>query len=88
MPFNGGPRICLGSECLSNYVLSYGLISMTYCFLVDFALTEAAYTVVRLLQRYPVIKLPEGERVDIVGAEKQTMTLVIQIADGCKVELG
>lgn len=56
--------------------------------LVDFALTEVAYTVVRLLQRYPVINLPEGERVDIVGAEKQTMTLVIQITDGCKVELG
>lgn len=54
----------------------------------DFALTEVAYTIVRLLQRYPVIKLPEGERVDVVGEEKQTMTLVIQIADGCRVELG
>ena len=47
-----------------------------------------AYTIVRLLQRYPVIKLPDGERVDVVGEEKQTMTLVIQIADGCRVELG
>ncbi|KAK7750019.1 hypothetical protein SLS62_008011 [Diatrype stigma] len=67
LPFNGGPRVCLG---------------------IDFALTEVAYTVVTLLQRYPVIKLPDGERVDVVGAEKQSMTLVIQITGGCKVELG
>lgn len=55
---------------------------------MDFALTEVAYTVVTLLQRYPVIKLPDGERVDVVGAEKQSMTLVIQITGGCRVELG
>ncbi|RYP22686.1 hypothetical protein DL765_001536 [Monosporascus sp. GIB2] len=44
LPFNGGPRICLG---------------------MDFALTEVAYTIVRMLQRYPIIKLPNGERVDV-----------------------
>ena len=54
---------------------------------MDFALTEAAYTIVRILQRYPTIKLPAGERVDVVGAEKQSMTIVIQIEGGCKVEL-
>lgn len=67
LPFNGGPRICLG---------------------MDFAQTEAAYTIVRLLQRYPTIKLPDGEKVDLSGVEKQTMTLVLQIAEGCRVELG
>lgn len=51
-------------------------------------MTEAAFTVVRILQRFPSIKLPQGERVDLVGVEKQTVTLVLQIAEGCKVELG
>ncbi|KAI1779447.1 cytochrome P450 alkane hydroxylase [Hypoxylon cercidicola] len=66
LPFNGGPRTCLG---------------------MDFALTEACYTIVRILQRYPTIKLPDGEKPELVGAEKQTMTLVLQITDGCKVEI-
>ncbi|RYO78591.1 hypothetical protein DL766_009257 [Monosporascus sp. MC13-8B] len=55
---------------------------------MDFALTEVAYTIVRMLQRYPIIKLLKGERVDVVVAEKQTMTPVIHITEGCKVELG
>ncbi|KAI1082173.1 cytochrome P450 alkane hydroxylase [Whalleya microplaca] len=49
LPFNEGPRVCIG---------------------MDFALTEVAYTIV-----------------EVVGAEKQTTTLVLQITDGCKTEL-
>lgn len=55
---------------------------------MDFALTEAAYVTVRLLQRFASIKLPEGEKVEVVGVEKQTMTLVISIKEGCKVSIG
>jgi hypothetical protein len=55
---------------------------------VDFAQTEAAYVIVRIFQRYPNIRLPEGETVEVVGVEKQTMTLVLQISGGCKVDLG
>jgi hypothetical protein len=55
---------------------------------VDFALTEAAYAIVRIFQRYPIIKLPEGGKVEQVGVEKQTVTLVLKIADGCNVVLG
>jgi hypothetical protein len=55
---------------------------------VDFALTEAAYTIVRILQRYPKVTLPKGEKVELVGVEKQATTLVLKIAEGCKVELG
>ena len=66
LPFNGGPRICLG---------------------MDFGLNEAAYTVVRLLQRFSTIQLPKGEKVELVGVEKQTMTLVLSITEGCNVEL-
>lgn len=66
LPFNGGPRICLG---------------------MDFALTEAAYAVVRIIQRFQTIKLPNGMAVELTGVEKQTMTLVVSVTEGCKVEL-
>ncbi|ELR06974.1 hypothetical protein VC83_04679 [Pseudogymnoascus destructans] len=66
LPFNGGPRICLG---------------------MDFALTEAAYTIVRIIQKFPTIKLPEGEPVELVGVEKQKITMVMSITGGCNVEL-
>ncbi|KAL9111302.1 MAG: hypothetical protein Q9227_004179 [Pyrenula ochraceoflavens] len=66
LPFNGGPRICLG---------------------MDFGLTEAAYTTVRLLQRFPTIKLANGVNPELTGVEKQTMTLVISSTEGCKVEM-
>ncbi|KAK5106290.1 hypothetical protein LTS08_000408 [Lithohypha guttulata] len=67
LPFNGGPRICLG---------------------MDFGLTEAAYVVVRLLQRFPDIRLPADEKVELVGVEQQTMTLVMSSTRGCRVDLG
>jgi hypothetical protein len=60
---------------------------LTRVFLVDFAITEAGYTIVRLLQRFPSIKLPAGEKVELVGVEKQHMTLVISIKEGCNVEI-
>ena len=55
---------------------------------VDFALTEAAYVITRIFRRYPKIVLPDGETVELVGVEKQTTTLVLKSAEGCKVELG
>ncbi|ETI21603.1 hypothetical protein G647_07950 [Cladophialophora carrionii CBS 160.54] len=57
------------------------------CLGMDFGLAEAAYAVVRLIQRYPTIRLPPGEKVELVGVEKQTMTLVVSITEGCKVEV-
>ena len=51
-------------------------------------MTELAYAVVRLIQSFPKISLPPDEKVEQVGVEKQTMTLVLSITDGCKVKLG
>ncbi|KHN98863.1 Cytochrome P450 [Metarhizium album ARSEF 1941] len=66
LPFNGGPRLCLGQE---------------------FALLEVAYTVARLVQVFPKIKLPPGEPAVKVGQEKQILTLVVASAEGCRVSL-
>lgn len=55
---------------------------------MDFAVTEAAFIIVRILQRYPSIRLLEGEKVDLVGVEKQTMTLVLQITGVVRLNLG
>jgi hypothetical protein len=67
LPFNGGPRICLGQE---------------------FALLEAAYTVVRLLQTYETLEMAEGKEFNMpVGHERQLLTMVVSSADGCWVKL-
>lgn len=58
LPFNGGPRICLG---------------------MDFAMVEAAFVVVKMLQRYSVIEIAEGEKIEVVGTEKQLLTLTLQV---------
>ncbi|KAL4797415.1 n-alkane-inducible cytochrome P450 [Aspergillus venezuelensis] len=66
LPFNGGPRVCLGQ---------------------DFALLEAGYTVVRLLQTFEVIEMAEGFGAK-VGDEKQVLTLVVACGDGCSARMG
>jgi hypothetical protein len=55
---------------------------------VDFAMTEIAYAVVRLVQTFPRMSLPPHEKVELVGVEKQTITLVLSVTEGCKVKLG
>ncbi|KAF2118617.1 cytochrome P450 [Lophiotrema nucula] len=74
LPFNGGPRICLGQ---------------------DFALLEASYAIVRLLQIFPSINpcappqpgKTEGQQTlrskEIPGTERQHLTLVLSCAEGC-----
>lgn len=54
---------------------------------MDFALTEAAYTVVRILLHFPVIRLPAGQKVELMGVEKQTITLVLSSTEGCMVDV-
>lgn len=49
---------------------------------------EAGYTIVRLIQRFPGIGLPGDEPHVPVGEEKQSVTIVVASADGCRVNLG
>lgn len=58
LPFNGGPRICIGQQ---------------------FALTEASYTIVRLLQAFKDIELTESA---LVGEPKELSTLTLSVAEG------
>lgn len=82
LPFNGGPRVCLGQ---------------------DFALVEASYTVVRILQAFPNLRAapysgPETRQwvgysshcsggIEKLAHERQKMTLVLSLGDGCRVIL-
>ncbi|KAL8826404.1 MAG: hypothetical protein Q9170_007415 [Blastenia crenularia] len=70
LPFHGGPRLCLGK------------IDKTA---EDFALTEASYVIIRILQEFPNIRLPPGYPVVPTGQEKQELTIFLKSAEGCKV---
>ena len=85
LPFNGGPRTCLGSKSQLSLMI-HDKYTDWLPSLVDFALTEAAYTVVRLLQQFPSLRLPAGVKVERTGLEKQTMTLAIRATEGCLVD--
>jgi len=60
LPFNGGPRICLGQQ---------------------FALLEASYTTIRLMQKFPRIE-PRDER-----PWSEWITLTLASGPGTKVAL-
>ena len=60
---------------------------MRFMITEEFAILEAGYLVVRLLQRFPTLHLPADERMQEVGEERQKLTLVLSSADGCRVIL-
>jgi cytochrome P450 len=57
------------------------------CLGQDFVMMEIAYTIVRLLQTCSVIALPDGEKNEPPGTEKQLLTLVLSSRDGCRVRI-
>jgi hypothetical protein len=53
----------------------------------DYALMEASYGIIKVLQTFPNLRLPPGVEKEATGQEKQNLTIVISSADGCKVLL-
>ncbi|OXV09344.1 hypothetical protein Egran_02892 [Elaphomyces granulatus] len=56
------------------------------CLGEDFALMQVSYTIVRLFMVSLLIAMPEGEKVEPVGTERQRLTLVLLSADGCRIK--
>lgn len=80
LPFNGGPRVCPGRKSPSSDMeLHWIQLTVTE----DFALLEASYVVIRLLQCFSHIKPADNSQ----SNEKQIVTLVLANAHGCKVVL-
>jgi hypothetical protein len=48
---------------------------------------ESSYAIIRILQRYPNIRLPPGVANLDVGAEKQNLSIVFTSAEGTQVLL-
>jgi cytochrome P450 len=84
LPFNGGPRLCLGRKCFPRGVLAYA--SKTNPCTEDFGLLEAGYVTVRILQKFRSFELDSRDARIAVGAEKQEVTLVVASTDGCRVK--
>ncbi|KAL4971288.1 n-alkane-inducible cytochrome P450 [Aspergillus desertorum] len=57
------------------------------CLGKDFALTEASYGLVCLLQEFPNLRIAPNVLKTTPGKEKQSLTIVVSSAEGCKVLL-
>lgn len=53
----------------------------------DYALMESSYAIVRILQKYPNIRLPPNIPNLPVGQERQHLSIVLTSAEGTKVLL-
>ncbi|KAI4140733.1 MAG: hypothetical protein L6R39_005677 [Caloplaca ligustica] len=88
LPFNDGPRACLGSKCSQNTRARLFIWTDADTLLQeDLAMMEASYGIARIIQAFPAIKLPNDHMFEEPGTEKHALTLVLASADGCKVIL-
>ena len=53
----------------------------------EFALLEAEYTIARLVQKFPLLTVPQDDPIVATGKEKQVLTLVVASGDGCHVHM-
>jgi hypothetical protein len=71
------------SEAKVTYIFADGLTTLTE----DFALMEASYGIVSIIQTFPNLRLPPETEIEKTGQEKQNLTIVVSSAEGCKVLL-
>ncbi|KAI1768963.1 cytochrome P450 [Hypoxylon sp. FL1150] len=57
------------------------------CLGKDFALMEASYAMIHLLQAFPNVRLPPGVLNESVGSERQSFSIVLSPLDGVNVQL-
>jgi Cytochrome P450 len=85
LPFNGGPRLCLGSE--SHHRPPSGKAKANFGPPEDFGLMLASYGITRIIQSFPNLRIAPGETLEEPGTELQNFTLTLSNAEGCKVLL-
>ncbi|KAJ5907749.1 Cytochrome P450 E-class CYP52 [Penicillium taxi] len=54
---------------------------------IEFALVEASYTIIRIIQTFPELRLPPEASSVPPREEKQALTIIVMSAEGCKVLL-
>ena len=84
LPFGAGPRSCLGRK--SSLDASYRSHTSLTRLEENFALLEAGYVTVRVLQRFQRLELDPRDMGIPVGAEKHEVTLVLASRDGCRIK--
>ena len=83
LPFNGGPKICLGRKtCLVTFFVTQCLLCLE-----EIALLETSYVAVRMLQKFRGFELHPGDKNVAIGTEKQEITLVLAPSDGCRIRM-
>ncbi|KAF2832805.1 cytochrome P450 [Ophiobolus disseminans] len=55
------------------------------CLGKEFALMEASYAVIRVIQRFPGLRLPPDVKKEATEYERQNLAIVVSSAEGCKV---
>ena len=77
LPFNGGPRVCIGRKCPRLYLWSTNLTHPAE----QFALSEASYVTVRLVQALKRLENRDSE------PWREKLRLVVTVDNGCKVAM-
>jgi len=79
LPFSGGPRLCLGRKLGCSYFMKHMLFLTATPDTDQLAITEVAYTTVRLLQEFKSVESRDPE------PWREALTLTCASANGTKV---
>jgi hypothetical protein len=78
LPFSGGPRNCLGRKCFFSLLFVTVIFLKANTFATEqFALVEAGYFIVKLLQRFDVLEnATDGPDLGTNPRMNQTLTFL------------